>query len=391
MDPPPIATKFEFAEANPYLSDIQLVKASKAARALLGLQRGDDERLSRLREQQHGERAGFNPHLKFQAVLGALAENRRGSFSHQGDNEKLHSFSVGPIKEKDESPNFADVVLQAMEKRRKSVTDHEEGVDTSNPSNGFVNGRSTEASADPSQEAGDISQEDSRKKVERPDHDFEATKENGNDRIDNNEKAPIFPQRDVTSDLSMELNSFTEQDNKNLRINNSNGEGDKDLVYVDQQRTTLAHPSGLTADSDYINVKKLDAPAQDAMSPITPDIPGAFPHADVHSSLASTPALVSSQYSVSTGDRSSNYGPNTPSTEISLPAMFEVKSTGPPASLGRGAAIANPIGSPLNPDKQSKASEFANGTTIPNSPKGSQISFSQKRSFKGGSECGRYS
>lgn len=100
-----------FREANPYLEDIQLVKAAKAAREMLKRQRGDDEELEKLRKLHPTTGGG-----RLQAFLGGLGESRRGSFA----DERVHGTHSPPRQNKESSVKFSDIVTRAMESRRKS-------------------------------------------------------------------------------------------------------------------------------------------------------------------------------------------------------------------------------------------------------------------------------
>ena len=125
MQPPPetnlpgrTSSDFLFGPENPYLANIELVKSSRAARAMLNMEKVDDDKLAELRERAEKERAGqaFNPQAKFQAVLGALSENRRGSFGSD-TNAQAGTTSQQP---RQTTLKFSDVVMQAYDKRRKS-------------------------------------------------------------------------------------------------------------------------------------------------------------------------------------------------------------------------------------------------------------------------------
>lgn len=116
------ASDFQFQDQNPYLNDIELVKAAKAARKMLQLEKNDDDRLAKLRSdaEKEGIFAGYGG--RFQAALGAIAESRRGSFSADTRDQELlrdadgtgasHAQRGGPVK-------FADAVFKAMDAKRK--------------------------------------------------------------------------------------------------------------------------------------------------------------------------------------------------------------------------------------------------------------------------------
>lgn len=116
------ASDFQFQDQNPYLNDIELVKAAKAARKMLQLEKNDDDRLAKLRSdaEKEGIFGGYGG--RFQAALGAIAESRRGSFSADTRDQELlrdadgtgapHAQRGGPVK-------FADAVFKAMDAKRK--------------------------------------------------------------------------------------------------------------------------------------------------------------------------------------------------------------------------------------------------------------------------------
>lgn len=112
------AADFQFQDQNPYLNDIELVKAAKAARQMLHLEKNDDDRLAKLRNDAEKERIFGGYGGRFQAALGAIAESRRGSFSADARDQEL--LRDGEGTQKPFGPGkFTDVVLKAMDARRK--------------------------------------------------------------------------------------------------------------------------------------------------------------------------------------------------------------------------------------------------------------------------------
>lgn len=112
------AADFQFEDHNPYLNDIELVKAAKAARRMLNLEKDDDDRLAKLRNdaEKEGLFGGYGG--RFQAALGAIAESRRGSFSADTRDHELLKDGEGTQKG-GPAAKFTEVVLKAMEARRK--------------------------------------------------------------------------------------------------------------------------------------------------------------------------------------------------------------------------------------------------------------------------------
>lgn len=141
------AADFQFQDQNPYLNDIELVKAAKTARRMLNLEKDDDDRLAKLRSdaEKEGLFGGYGG--RFQAALGAIAESRRGSFSADARDQDLlkdgdataagASKTSGPGK-------FTDVVFKAMEARRKGFGTSKTESTTTSPQNGFANPTSME-------------------------------------------------------------------------------------------------------------------------------------------------------------------------------------------------------------------------------------------------------
>lgn len=126
VKPPPTPGKtaddYAFGEENPYLSDIELVKAAKAARAMLRMERVDDDRLAREAGESHTGQGPFNPFPgqgRLHNMLGGFADSRRASFA-DGEGRVLARQKTQPD---DGRPKvgFADAVFKAMETRRKSL------------------------------------------------------------------------------------------------------------------------------------------------------------------------------------------------------------------------------------------------------------------------------
>ena len=137
------ADDFKFLETNPYLRGIDIVKAAKAARAMLNLQKIDDDKLAKIKregdeKEQRESVGGLNTQARFRGVLGALSEGRRGSFGSESEDRPasaqhaLNGTSSGSAVVpgidgtgtaaalKQPSLRFTDVVMQAYDKRRKS-------------------------------------------------------------------------------------------------------------------------------------------------------------------------------------------------------------------------------------------------------------------------------
>lgn len=108
---------FLFGQENPCLAAIELVKSSKAARAMLNMEKVDDDKLAELREKAEKERAGqpFSPQARLQAVLGTLSDKRRGSFGSDASPADGSNQEARPTTLK-----FSDAVMQAYDRRRKS-------------------------------------------------------------------------------------------------------------------------------------------------------------------------------------------------------------------------------------------------------------------------------
>jgi hypothetical protein len=133
------AADFEFQDQNPYLNDIELVKAAKAARKMLHLEKNDDDRLAKLRNDAEKEGLFGAYGGRFQAALGAIAESRRGSFSADTRDQEL--LKDGDGMQKGGGPaKFTDVVMKAMEARRK----------------GFGTARNEEGSSGPQTDSADL-------------------------------------------------------------------------------------------------------------------------------------------------------------------------------------------------------------------------------------------
>lgn len=126
---------YRFREENQYLNDIELVKASKAARKLLKQQYGDDEKLAALRKvgTREGQSTGasiISSGGRIQDFLGGMAQSsrmaqsRRGSFADNSDEDLLHPEAAHRRQQQDKKSgvHFADVVMRAVENRRKSFT-----------------------------------------------------------------------------------------------------------------------------------------------------------------------------------------------------------------------------------------------------------------------------
>lgn len=117
------ASDFQFQDQNPYLNDIELVKAAKAARKMLQLEKDDDDRLAKLRSENEREGIFGGYGGRFQAALGAIAESRRGSFSADTrDQELLRDGEGGAAAsgQKGAPVRFADAVIKAMDAKRKA-------------------------------------------------------------------------------------------------------------------------------------------------------------------------------------------------------------------------------------------------------------------------------
>lgn len=112
------ATDFKFQDQNPYMNDIELVKAAKAARQMLHLEKTDDDRLARLRSDAEKERPFGGYGGRFQAALGAIAESRRGSFSADARDQDLLKDPDGVHKQGGPA-KFTEAVMKAMDGRRK--------------------------------------------------------------------------------------------------------------------------------------------------------------------------------------------------------------------------------------------------------------------------------
>lgn len=144
------AADFQFQDQNPYLNDIELVKAAKAARQMLHLEKDDDDRLAKLRSDAEKERLFGGYGGRFQAALGAIAESRRGSFSADAKDQELLRDGEGTHKQSAPA-KFTDVVLKAMEARRKGFgTSKGTELSSTNPQNGHADGASSQPSALPS-------------------------------------------------------------------------------------------------------------------------------------------------------------------------------------------------------------------------------------------------